>query len=70
MIKNHIGALAAAIFTGVLAFAVADPAAAQQKTRITVYTALENDQVGPYKAAFEADNPDVEIAWEIGRAHV
>ncbi|MBM3532344.1 MAG: putative 2-aminoethylphosphonate ABC transporter substrate-binding protein [Alphaproteobacteria bacterium] len=34
-----------------------------QKTRITVYTALENDQLGPYKAAFEADNPTIEIAW-------
>ncbi len=34
-----------------------------QKTRITVYTSLENDQIGPYKAAFEAATPDVEIAW-------
>lgn len=37
--------------------------AAAQKTRVTVYTALENDQLQPYKQAFEADNPDVEIAW-------
>lgn len=41
---------------------VALPAMAQ-KTRISVYTALENDQLGPYKQAFEAANPDVEIAW-------
>jgi len=34
-----------------------------QKTKITVYSALESDQIGPYKAAFEAANPDVEIAW-------
>jgi iron(III) transport system substrate-binding protein len=34
-----------------------------QKTRITVYTALESDQLGPYKEAFEKDNADVEIAW-------
>jgi iron(III) transport system substrate-binding protein len=34
-----------------------------QKTRITVYSALESDQIGPYKQAFEAENPDVEIAW-------
>ncbi len=34
-----------------------------QKTRITVYTSLENDQIAPYKAAFEAATPDVEIAW-------
>jgi len=34
-----------------------------QKTKLTVYTALENDQVGPYKEAFEKANPDIEIAW-------
>lgn len=34
-----------------------------QKTAVTVYTALENDQLAPYKAAFEADNPTVEISW-------
>ncbi|HJS32785.1 MAG TPA: putative 2-aminoethylphosphonate ABC transporter substrate-binding protein, partial [Alphaproteobacteria bacterium] len=28
--------------------------AAAQKTRLTVYTALENDQLAPYKQAFEA----------------
>jgi iron(III) transport system substrate-binding protein len=37
--------------------------AAAQKTRLTVYTALENDQLGPYKEAFEKDNPNIEIAW-------
>ncbi|MCC7047281.1 MAG: putative 2-aminoethylphosphonate ABC transporter substrate-binding protein [Alphaproteobacteria bacterium] len=41
---------------------VADPALAQ-RTKITVYTALENDQLGPYKQAFENDVKDVEIAW-------
>ncbi|HZB37352.1 MAG TPA: putative 2-aminoethylphosphonate ABC transporter substrate-binding protein [Beijerinckiaceae bacterium] len=34
-----------------------------QKTRVTVYTAMENDQLGPYKQAFEADNPTIEIVW-------
>jgi iron(III) transport system substrate-binding protein len=41
----------------------ASDAGAQGKTRLTVYTALENDQLQPYKQAFEADNPDIEIAW-------
>ncbi|MCK6451568.1 MAG: putative 2-aminoethylphosphonate ABC transporter substrate-binding protein [Alphaproteobacteria bacterium] len=54
------------LLTGAVAVAaaalLAGPAFAQ-KTKITVYTALENDQLGPYKQAFEADNPDVEIAW-------
>jgi iron(III) transport system substrate-binding protein len=34
-----------------------------QKTRLTVYTALENDQLEPYKKAVETDIPNVEIAW-------
>lgn len=38
-------------------------AGAQQRTRITAYTALENDQLGPFKQAIEADVPDVEIVW-------
>lgn len=37
--------------------------AASAKTQLTVYTALENEQLRPYKAAFEAANPDVEIVW-------
>jgi iron(III) transport system substrate-binding protein len=50
-----VAAVAASALMAVPAFA--------QKTRISVYTALENDQLGPYKQAFEAANPDVEIAW-------
>ncbi|HVL73302.1 MAG TPA: putative 2-aminoethylphosphonate ABC transporter substrate-binding protein [Beijerinckiaceae bacterium] len=46
-----------------LALALSGFGAAAQKTRITVYTAIENDQLGPYKQAFEAENPDVEISW-------
>jgi iron(III) transport system substrate-binding protein len=47
------------------AFAVAVLAvpAFAQKTKLTVYTALENDQLDPFKKAFEADNPTIEIAW-------
>ena len=50
-----VAAIAATAMMAVPAFA--------QKTRLNVYTALENDQLGPYKQAFEAANPDVEIAW-------
>ena len=35
----------------------------QAATRLTVYTALETEQLAPYKKAFEADNPDIEIRW-------
>jgi iron(III) transport system substrate-binding protein len=50
-----VAAIAASALLAVPAFA--------QKTRISVYSALENDQLGPYKQAFEAAHPDVEIAW-------
>ncbi len=42
---------------------VAAGADAQQRTRITVYTAIENEQLQPFKDAFEKATPDVEIAW-------
>jgi iron(III) transport system substrate-binding protein len=54
-----------AAVAGVAALGVAllaTPAFAQ-KTKLTVYTALENDQLDPFKKAFEADNKDIEIAW-------
>jgi iron(III) transport system substrate-binding protein len=36
---------------------------AQARTKLLVYTALDNDQLGPFKAAIEADVPDIEISW-------
>jgi len=48
---------------GIAAAALAAGPAFAQKTKLTVYTALENDQLGPFKKAFEADNPTIEIAW-------
>jgi iron(III) transport system substrate-binding protein len=47
----------------VLALAAFAAPALAQKTRLTVYTALENDQLDPFKKAFEGDNPTIEIAW-------
>jgi iron(III) transport system substrate-binding protein len=41
---------------------VALPAAAQ-KTSLTVYTALETDQLKAYQAGFEKANPDIAITW-------
>ena len=36
---------------------------AQAATTLTVYTALEAEQLSAYKKAFEAQNPDIEIKW-------
>jgi iron(III) transport system substrate-binding protein len=57
-----IGRFAAAAGVA-LAIGFAGDASAQQRTRLTVYTALENDQLGPYKQALEAEVKDVDIAW-------
>ncbi len=54
--------LASAAILGLVG-ATGEEAMAQTKTRLTVYTALENDQLDPFKKAFEADNADIEIAW-------
>jgi iron(III) transport system substrate-binding protein len=51
------------LMAGATAAALAATPALAQKTKVTVYTALENDQLAPYKQAFEADNPDVELAF-------
>jgi len=53
---GSLGAVAAALALAAL------PAAAQ-KTSLTVYTALETDQLKAYQAAFEKSNPDVAITW-------
>ena len=42
---------------------LASPAFAQPRTRLTVYTALENEQLQPFKQAAEAAVKDIEIAW-------
>src|SRR5271165_1545391 len=46
-----------------LTLAVCLPALAQTRTRLTVYTALENEQLQPFKQAAEAALKDIEIAW-------
>lgn len=55
----------AAVFVVLLALAagLAGEALAQAPVRLTVYTALENDQLDPYRQAFESDNPGITISW-------
>ena len=42
---------------------IASTAAFAQKTQLTVYTALETDQLKAYEAGFTKVNPDIEIKW-------
>lgn len=39
------------------------PASGQTRTRLTVYTALETEQLAPFRQAAEAAVPGIEIAW-------
>ena len=41
--------------------ALSAPAIAQSRTRLTLYTSWETDTVAPFKSAFEADTPGVEL---------
>ena len=50
------------IKTGALLLALAAPMA-NAATELTVYTALESDQLNQYKKAFESQYPDIEIKW-------
>ena len=36
---------------------------AQAQTKLTVYTALENDQLVPFKTLIQSGAPDVEVEW-------
>ena len=58
MSRTWLSAALAAAF----ALGLAAPAAAQ-KTRLTIYTALENDQLPPFKRAIEAAVPEAEVVW-------
>jgi iron(III) transport system substrate-binding protein len=53
-----VGKLLAAAGLALAAFGVA-----AQKTQLTVYTALETDQLKAYQAGFEKANPNIEIVW-------
>jgi len=59
MLKRTLAVLGAVVMAAL--FAVA-PASAQ-RTKLTLYTALENDQLGPFKQAIEAAVPEVEVVW-------
>src|SRR5436853_5646818 len=59
MFKRGFALLGAACLAAVLATA---PAFAQ-KTKLTLYTALENDQLAPFKQSIEAAVPNVEVVW-------
>ena len=59
MFAKHLTAAAAG---ALLIGAIAAPALAQ-KTKLTVYTALENDQLAPFKAEIEKAVPEVEVEW-------
>jgi len=58
--KSHQASLVAGLCAGA-ALALAAPWAAAQKTQLSVYTALETDQIKAYEAAFNKAYPDVEL---------
>ncbi len=58
-IMQRIGFTAVALAA---ALGLASPAAAQ-KAKLSIYTSLENDQLGPFKQAIEAAVPEIEVVW-------
>ncbi|MFN9773556.1 MAG: putative 2-aminoethylphosphonate ABC transporter substrate-binding protein [Burkholderiales bacterium] len=45
------------------AFALVSGAYAQSRSKLTIYSALENEQLAPFKAAIEKAVPEVEVEW-------
>jgi iron(III) transport system substrate-binding protein len=43
--------------------ALATSALAQSRSKLTIYSALENEQLAPFKAAIERAVPEVEVEW-------
>lgn len=62
MIKSIIARLTFCLSTVLLMLALAGPAVAQGKSRLVVYSTLEVEHIGKLREAFEADNPDIELA--------
>ena len=50
-------------FAGLAGLVMVASAAAADKAQLTVYTALETDQLKAYQQAFNKANPDIEIKW-------
>ena len=61
MTRNSIGRIAKLLMTGAAFAFAAGPALA--KTELTVYTAVEAEDLKRYAAAFNEDHPDIEIKW-------
>jgi iron(III) transport system substrate-binding protein len=52
-----------AVVAGLCASAATNMAGAKVAEKLTVYTAFETEQLAPYKKAFEAVHPDIDIQW-------
>jgi iron(III) transport system substrate-binding protein len=59
MVRTLLTAVAAITAT----FGLAAGGSAHAAQKLTVYTAYENEQLAPYKKAFETAHPDIEIQW-------
>src|SRR5215207_9657538 len=60
---RHMKTWIAAGLVAALALGFGGAAEAQQKAKVTIYTALENDQLGPFKQSIEKAVPDAEVVW-------
>ncbi len=50
-------------FAACAALSLAATPSFAQRTKLTIYTAIENDQLAPFKSAIEAAVPEVEVVW-------
>lgn len=62
--SRHLALMGVAALSGVTATGFASAPAAAEDVVVKVYTAIEEEQMPPYKEAFEAANPGIKIEWQ------
>lgn len=60
---RHMRSVFAGCMSILLGLSATTASTAADRTKVTIYTALENDQLGPFKASIEKAVPDAEVVW-------
>lgn len=63
-ISRRLALMGMAALSGVTAIGFASAPAVAEDVVVKVYTAIEEEQMPPYKEAFEAANPGIKIEWQ------
>jgi len=63
LLLRRLARFTAVVAAGLLAVGVSGTAAVSKTTTLTVYTALEAEELEPIRTAFRAEHPNIDIKW-------